>query len=138
MTNRSNDDRYVGRERPPVRSPRARSSGTGSPLDRIALGRIALTPLRLTLGGATLVSVLVVLYGLTVRDASQLPVLTAGGAISGIVFAVLAGVGAWTAYHESAAGRSGRAFGYAFLGGIAALSSAAAFAGAVILGLLHG
>ena len=97
-----------------------------------------MTPLRVTLGCATLGSLLIVLYGLTVRDASQLPVLTAGGAISGVVFAVLAGVGAWTAYHESAAGRAGRAFGYAFLGGIAALLAAAAFAGAMILGLLHG
>ena len=133
MSNRSNDDRYVGRGRVPVPSPRARPSPA-----RSRLGRIALTPLRVTLGCATLGSMLIVLYGLTVRDASQLPLLTAAGAISGVVFAVLAGVGAWTAYHESAIGRPSRAFGYAFLGGIAALLAAAAFAGAVILGLLHG
>jgi hypothetical protein len=97
-------------------------------------GRL-LTPIRVTLGIALIASIGVVTYGLLARDATQIPVLTAGGYISGIVFVLLGLAGAWAAYRRAQDGSSGRALVYAVLGGIAALLAAAAFAGAIILTL---
>ncbi len=97
-------------------------------------GRL-LTPVRVTLGIALLVSAGVVGYGLLVRDATQMPVLTAGTFIIGIVFALLALAGAWAAYRRAQEGSGGRALIYAVLGGVAALLAAGSFAGAIILTL---
>jgi type VI protein secretion system component VasF len=126
-----NDRRYVVSEYPdrgdlepaeppdePTRPPRRRRT---------------ITPLRVTLGIALLVSLGVVGYGLVARDATQLPVLIAGEFISGIVFALLALAGAWASYSRSREGSAGRAFVYAVLGGIAALLAAASLALALIL-----
>ncbi|MDP9482844.1 MAG: hypothetical protein M3P84_06435 [Chloroflexota bacterium] len=97
--------------------------------------RRTITPLRVTLGIALLVSLAVVAYGLLARDATQLPMLTAGEFISGIVFALLAVAGAWAAYSRSREGSTGRALVYAVLGGVAALLAAGSLAFAVILAL---
>jgi len=97
--------------------------------------RRLLTPVRVTLGIALLVSAGVVGYGLLVRDATQMPVLTAGTFIIGIVFALLALAGAWAAYRRAQEGSGGRALIYAVLGGVAALLAAGSFAGAIILTL---
>lgn len=97
--------------------------------------RRTITPLRVTLGIALVVSLGVVGYGLVARDATQLPVLTAGEFISGIVFALLALAGAWASYSRSREGSAGRALVYAVLGGIAALLAAASLAAAIILTL---
>ncbi len=94
-----------------------------------------ITPLRVTLGIALLVSLAVVGYGLVARDATQLPMLTAGEFISGIVFALLALAGAWAAYSRSRDGSPGRALVYAVMGGVAALLAAGSLAFAVILTL---
>ena len=95
--------------------------------------RRTITPLRVTLGIALVVSLGVVGYGLVARDATQLPVLTAGEFISGIVFALLALAGAWASYSRSREGSTGRALVYAVLGGLAALLAAASLALALIL-----
>lgn len=97
--------------------------------------RRTITPVRVTLAIALLVSLGVVGYGLVARDATQLPVLTAGEFISGIVFALLALAGAWASYSRSRDGSSGRAVVYAVLGGIAALLAAGSLAAAIILTL---
>jgi hypothetical protein len=97
--------------------------------------RRRITPLRVTLGIALLVSLAVVGYGLVARDATQLPVLTAGEFISGIVFALLALAGAWAAYSRSREGSPGRALVYAVMGGVAALLAAGSLAFAIILAL---
>jgi hypothetical protein len=94
-----------------------------------------ITPLRVTLAIALLVSLAVVAYGLLARDATQLPMLTAGEFISGIVFALLALAGAWAAYSRSREGSTGRALVYAVMGGIAALLAAGSLAFAIILTL---
>jgi hypothetical protein len=100
-------------------------------------GRL-LTPVRVTLGIALIASIGVVGYGLLARDATQIPVLTAGTYILGIVFALLALAGAWAAYRRAQAGESGRSLLYAMLGGVAALLAAGSFAAAVILTLTVG
>lgn len=94
------------------------------------------TALRGTLGIALLGSLLIVAYGVSARDASQIPVLTAGMAISGVVFGLLALAGAYAAYRQAADGGSGRALVYAVLGGAAALLAAGFMAAAIILALV--
>jgi hypothetical protein len=122
------DNRYVGRHVP------------GAPRERTAphLGPFRATPLRTTLGIALLGSLLIVGYGVSVRDANQIPVLTAGMAISGVVFGLLALAGAFAVYRQAADGRSGRALVYAILGGAAALLAAGFMAAAIILALVAG
>ncbi len=95
-----------------------------------------MTPLRVTLGIALVGSLVIVAYGLLARDSTQLPMLTAGEAISGVVFGLLALAGAYAAYQNASAGRNGRAVVYAVLGGIAAVAAAGSIAAAVILGLV--
>ncbi|TMF40971.1 MAG: hypothetical protein E6I26_01860 [Chloroflexi bacterium] len=76
-------------------------------------------------------------YAVTVRDASQIPLLASGAVVLGIVFAGIAGVGARATWRSSVGGRDARAFAHAIVGGLAALVAAACFAGAVILFLLR-
>ncbi len=94
-----------------------------------------LTPLRAFLGIALIASSAVVAYGLLARDATQIPMLTAGEFISGIVFVLLALAGAWAAFDRARDGESGRAFIYALLGGLCVLVAAGSFAAAIILSL---
>ncbi len=112
----------------------------GGPVDKAPrrLGRPRVTPLRAFLSIALIASSLVVGYGLLARDATQLPVLTAGEFISGIVFVMLALAGAWAAFSRGREGESGRALVYALLGGVSALIAAGSFAAAVILTLTLG
>ncbi len=81
--------------------------------------RPMLTPLRVTLAIALVGRPGVVVYGLIVRDSTQMPMLTAGEFISGIVFDLLALAGAWAAFSRARDGESGQALVYAVLGGIA-------------------
>lgn len=119
----------------PLPDPRA---GQTAPQRGPRLGPIRLTPLRATLGIGLFIAVVVVGYGLEIRDASQLPILTAGEVISAIVFGALAVAGAYAAYRQAAEGHTGRALVYALFGGIAAVIAAASFAAAVVLGLVIG
>ena len=114
----------------------APESPPGRRLPRPHLGRPRLTPVRVTLGIALIGCLGLVTYGLVARDATQIPVLTAGEFVTGIVFALLALAGAWAAFSRARGGQSGRALLYAILGGVAALLSAGAFAGAVIQALI--
>ncbi len=94
-----------------------------------------LTPVRVVLTIALVAAALVVAYGLVARDATQIPVLTAGVFLLGLVFILLALAGAWAAYSRARDGESARALGYALLGGLAALLAAGSFASATILTL---
>jgi hypothetical protein len=96
-----------------------------------------LTPFRVTMAIALLGSIALLAYGLVTRDDNQLRILTAGGFVVGIVLALLALAGAYAAYRRAASGHEGRAFGYALLGGLAAVLAALAFAGASILALVQ-
>jgi hypothetical protein len=75
-------------------------------------------------------------YSVTVRDASQIPLLASGAVVLGLVFVAVAVVGARAAWRSSIRGRDGRAFAHALVGGIASLVAAACFAGAFILATL--
>lgn len=81
-------------------------------------------------------SVAFALYAVTVRDASQIPLLAAGGVILGIVFLALAMYTLRATWRSGIAGRNGRALGLGVGGGIAAVIGFGCIAGAIILFLL--
>ena len=81
-------------------------------------------------------SVIFALYAVTVRDPSQIPLLTAGGAVLGIVFLCLALYSLRATWQAGIDGRNGRALGLGIGGGIAAIIGAGCVAGAIILFLL--
>ncbi|HSS36519.1 MAG TPA: hypothetical protein VLR93_09600 [Patescibacteria group bacterium] len=97
--------------------------------------RPLITPLRVTLTIALAASIGVVVYGLVVRDASQMPALVVGQFLTGIVFVLLALAGAWAAFSRARDGEGFKALLYALLGGICVLLGAGALAAAIILTL---
>ena len=100
------------------------------------IGPIGVTPTRVTLGVALVGSGAFLLYALTVREATQIPMLSAGAGVLGIVFAALAVAGVISTYRAARIGESGRAFAMALLGGVAALIAFGCLSGAVILALV--
>jgi hypothetical protein len=71
-------------------------------------------------------------YVVTVRDASQIPLLAAGGAALGIVFLALAAYMLRSTWKAGVAARNGRALVLGIGGGIAAIIGMLCLAGAVI------
>ena len=96
-------------------------------------GRRRLTPIRVMVVIALVGSVAFVAYAVTVRDASQIPLLVAGSVVLGLVFGFLAFAGVFSAYRAAREGRTGTALAAALLGGLAALVSAGAITGATVL-----
>jgi hypothetical protein len=88
--------------------------------------------LAIALGG----SVLFAVYTITVRDASQIPLLASGAAVLGIAFLALAAYAVRATWAAGIAGRNGRAFAMALAGGGAAIVGAGCLAGALILFML--
>lgn len=76
------------------------------------------------------------LYVITVRDASQIPLMASGAVVLAIVFLALAIYGMRAAWLAGVDRRNGRAIAIGFAGGIAALIGTLAAAGAIILFLL--
>lgn len=81
-------------------------------------------------------SVLFAIYTITVRDASQIPLLASGAAVLGIAFGGLAVYSARATWQAGIAGRTQRAFLMALAGGGAAIVGAGCLAGAIILFML--
>ena len=102
------------------------------------IGPIAITPTGILLVIAFVGSVLYLLYAITVRDASQIPLLASGAAVLGIVFVAVAVTGLVATWRSSLRGRDGRALAHAVIGGIACLAAAGCFAVAIILALVGG
>jgi hypothetical protein len=75
-------------------------------------------------------------FALTVRDASQIPMLSSGAAVLGVVFAVVSLGGGLSAYRSGKEGRGARAFASAAFGGVAAMIAAGCFAAAIVLALV--
>jgi hypothetical protein len=100
------------------------------------IGPIAVTPTGILLVVALLGSLLYLLYAITVRDASQIPLLASGAVVLGIVFAGVAVTGLIATWRSSVRGRDGLAIAHALVGGIACLAAAGCFAIAIILGLV--
>jgi hypothetical protein len=102
------------------------------------VGPIAITPTGILLVIAFVGSILYLLYAITVRDASQIPLLASGAAVLGIVFIAVAVTGLIATWRSSIGGRDGRAMAHAVIGGVACLAAAGCFAVAIILGLVSG
>jgi hypothetical protein len=81
-------------------------------------------------------SVVFAVYTITVRDASQIPLLAAGGVALGIVFIALALYLLRATWRAGIADRGGRAVGLALVGGIAAIIGFGCVTMAIILFLL--
>lgn len=122
------DDRQVSARRP---------DGSRPPVGP-HIGSLRLSPTRVVLTIAVIGSLAYVAFALTVRDASQIPMLSSGAAILGIVFAALAlsaGASMWRAGRH---GATRRAFALAVVGGVAGMIAAGCFAGAIDLALVWG
>ncbi|HYH94006.1 MAG TPA: hypothetical protein VD763_12655 [Candidatus Saccharimonadales bacterium] len=72
-------------------------------------------------------------YAITVRDASQIPLLASGAVVLAIVFGALAVYSLRATWRAGNEGRGGRALLIALVGGGAAIAAAASLAGALIL-----
>lgn len=96
---------------------------------RVSPGAVMLA---IALGG----SVAFALFTITVRDASQIPLLASGAAVLGIAFCALAAYSARATWHAGIAGRNQRAIILALAGGMAAIVGAGCLAGAIILFML--
>lgn len=128
-----------GRDRLDVRSQVSPRNPDGS-RGRIGphLGPIRLTPIRVTVAVALIGSLLFLLYAVTVRDASAIPMLASGALVLGLVFSGLAVAGVVATYRAASDGRSGAALAQALLGGTAVILACGCFAVAAVLMLLWG
>jgi hypothetical protein len=116
--------------------PRRRSAVIAGETEPQRIGPVPITVTGVLIAVALVGSLAYLLYAVTVRDASQIPLLASGAVVLGIVFLAVAFVGARAAWRSSLGGRDGRAFAHALVGGIASLVAAACFAGAFILATL--
>lgn len=140
MTRGRTSDRYSGRPQATPRRPddRRRAGGTGgrNPSRWPVLAGVEVTPIRVVLGIALFGTLAYLLFAITVRDTSQIPMLASGAAVLGIVFAALAVGGAIDAYRAGRENNGRRAILLALAGGLAAMIAAGAFAAAMVLALL--
>lgn len=94
------------------------------------------TPGMTILAVALIGSVIFALYAITVRDASQIPLLASGAVALGIAFIALAVYSVRATWKAGVAGRNGRALALAVAGGGAAIIGSGCLAGAIILFML--
>jgi len=94
--------------------------------------RRRITPGMLFLGIALLGAIVFAGYVVTVRDASQIPLIAAGGAVLGIVFLALAAYMLRSTWKAGLAARDGRALALGCGGGVAAIIGMLCLAGAAI------
>ena len=100
---------------------------------RSSSGSRGISPGLVILAIALIGSVAYVLFAITVRDPSQIPLLTSGAVVLGIVFTALAIYGGRATWRAGLEARDGRAIAFGLLGGIAAIIAAGCFAGAIVL-----
>jgi hypothetical protein len=94
------------------------------------------TPGVVILAVALVGSVIFALYAITVRDASQIPLLASGAVALGIAFIALAVYSVRATWKAGVAGRNGRALFLALAGGAAAIIGSGCLAGSIILFML--
>lgn len=121
MSDRQRD--HVQRDRV-QREPRPASSRPGG--RRVSAGLIFV-------GIAVIASIAFMLYAITVRDASQIPLLASGAVVLAIAFGALASYCLNAVLRAGTSGRGGRALLVGLVGGGAAIATAGCLAGAVIL-----
>ena len=82
---------------------------------------------------AVIGSVAYTAYAITVRDASQIPLLASGAVVLGLAFGALAIYCLRATWRSAKEGRGGRSLLVGLIGGGAAMATAGCFAGALIL-----
>jgi hypothetical protein len=92
-----------------------------------------ISPGLIFLGVALVASIAYVLYAITVRDASQIPLLASGAVVLAIAFAALTVYAFAATLRAGREGRGGRSLLIAVVGGVAAIATAGCLAGAIIL-----
>ncbi len=102
------------------------------------LGPLRITVTRVILFVAVVGSAGYLAYALTVRDATQIPMLASGAAVLGIVFAAVALAGAIETVRAARADRPARSVVAAIFGGVAGVIACGCFAAAALLALLWG
>ena len=102
------------------------------------LGPLRITVTRVILFLAVVGSGGYLAYALTVRDATQIPMLASGAAVLGIVFSAVALAGAIETVRAARADRPPRSVVAAIFGGIAGMIACGCFAAAALLALLWG
>ncbi len=102
------------------------------------VGPIRITATRIILLVAVAGSVGYLAYAITVRDATQIPMLASGAAVLGIVFSALAIAGAIETMRAARDDRPGRSVAAAVFGGLAGVVAFGCFAAAAVLALLWG
>lgn len=103
------------------------------------LGPIRITPIRVILVVALLGSLAYIAYAiLRVKDSAQIPMVTSGLAVLGIVFAAFSIGGAIRMWRCWRAGLQGWTLLYAVFGGIAGAIALGCFAGTLVLALVWG
>jgi hypothetical protein len=100
------------------------------------VGRRGISPGVVFLAIALVGSVAYVAYAITVRDASQIPLLASGAVVLAIVFGALAVYCLRETWRAGLEDRGGRALLIALVGGGAAIAASGCLAGALILFLL--
>jgi hypothetical protein len=123
-------------DRQPARSRDGSSDRVSAP-EGLRLGPIPITVTGVLIVIALVGSLAYVVYAISVRDASQIPLLASGLVVLGIVFLAIAAVGGRATWRSSVRGSDARAFGHAILGGVASLIAAGCIALAVILILIR-
>jgi hypothetical protein len=103
------------------------------------IGRVRITPTRAVLAIAFVGSLAYIAYAiLRVEDSAQIPMVTTGTAVLGLVFTALSVGGAirmWRAWQDR---MQGRTVFFAIAGGIAGMIALGCFAGAIVLALMWG
>jgi hypothetical protein len=119
----SGGGRPAGQRRPPVARPRPAEQPSGR----------RITPGVIFLAIAVVGSIAYMGYAITVREASQIPLLASGAVVLGIAFAALAVYCLHEVLQAGTDGRGGRAMVLALVGGGAAIATGGCFAAAIIL-----
>jgi hypothetical protein len=118
-------------------SPRGRQPAS-SGRNPVASGGFRLSPGVVFLAIALVLSVVYLVYALTVRDTSQIPLLASGAVVLGIAFAALALYCLSAVWRAGVDGRGGTAIVLGLVGGVAAIIAAGCVAGAIVLFMLAG
>ena len=121
--------------------PAAQDAGRRPLRDRQApigphIGRVRVTPVRATLAVALLGGLGFLAYSVLVRDALQVPLMTSGFAIVGLVFAAASILAVRAVVRAGREGRDAAAVLTALLGGLVAVGALLSLAVAIILGLI--
>ncbi len=103
------------------------------------LGPVRITPTRTVLAIVFFGSIAYIAWAiLRVEDSAQIPMLTSGVAVLGLVFAALSIGGAIRMWRAWQANWQGQTLLFALLGGIAGMLALGCFAGALVLALVWG